>query len=92
MSEPTFIERVQAMAAKEAAAAHGDADRLGAMVEGLARALGFTVAIACRGNAEAIDEMMTGAEAYAHAEAVEKAPFAAFMAMAKAAGRPGSAP
>jgi len=84
----TFIETVQALAAKEAAQAHGDADRLGAMVEGLARALGFTVAIACRGDAKAIDEMMTGAEAYAHAEAVEKAPFGRFMALAKGISSP----
>lgn len=68
-----FGDRLSALVSKEAAQARGDANRMGAMVERLARALGFTVAIACRGNAAAIDEMMTGAEGYAHAEAVDKA-------------------
>jgi hypothetical protein len=70
---------LQALTAKEAAAAHGDADRFGQMIEGLARALGFTVAIAARGDPKTIDTMIEGATAYAHGEAVEKATFAKFM-------------
>lgn len=80
-----FANQLQALCAKEAAAAHGDHERLGAMVEVVARSLGFTVAIACRGSAAAIDEMMAGADAYAHSEAVEKAPFARFMALSRKA-------
>lgn len=79
----TFTNQLTSMISKEATAAHGDHERMGALVETLARSLGFTVALACRGDAAAIDEMMTGAEGYAHGEAVAKAPFAAFMAVAK---------
>lgn len=53
------------------------------VIERLATALGFTIALAARGNGAVIDELLTGAEGYAHQEAVEKAPFARFMAELK---------
>lgn len=74
-----FEDTLSALVSKEAAEARGDADRMGAMVERLARALGFTIALACRGNGPAIDKMVAGAEGYIHGEAVEKAHFVAFM-------------
>jgi hypothetical protein len=78
-----FADKLAALTAAEASAAHGDADRLGVMIERLAAALGFTVAMAARGNAGGIDTLMAGAEGYAHAEAVSKAPLARFMADAR---------
>lgn len=78
-----FENRLQAMCAAEASAGAKDADRMGAMVENIARALGFTIAMAARGDPKVIDEMMHGADAYAHAEAVDKAPFARFMSAVK---------
>lgn len=54
---------------------------MGDMIEGLARGLGFTVAIAANGNAETIDTMIAGAERYALEETADKAEFAQFMSM-----------
>lgn len=78
-----FADKLAALTAAEGAACKGDPDRMGVMIERLAAALGFTIAIASRGDPKFIDEMMAGAEAYAHAEAVDKAPFAQLMALAK---------
>lgn len=78
-----FHDRLAAMLSKEAAAAAKAPDRherMGDMIEGLARGLGFTVAIAANGNAETIDTMIAGAERYALEEAADKAPLAQFMA------------
>lgn len=75
-----FADKLSGLVAREAAASRGDPERFGAMIERLSASLGFTVALACRGHGPAIDEMLAGAEAYAHAEAVEKAPFAQLMA------------
>jgi len=79
-----FHSRLAAMLSKEAAEAakaSDRAERMGDMIEGLARGLGFTVAIAANGNAETIDTMIAGAERYALEEAADKAPFAQMMAM-----------
>ncbi len=79
-----FHSRLSAMLSKEAAEAakaSDRAERMGDMIEGLARGLGFTVAIAANGNAETIDTMIAGAERYALEEAADKAPFAQMMAM-----------
>ena len=56
-----------------------DADAIGALIERLARALGFTIAVAANGNKQAVEELLSGAEAYALEEAVEKAKFVEFM-------------
>lgn len=78
--EPDFGERLSALCAAELTHARRDHERAGAMVERLAAALGMSVAVLARGNPKVIDEMLAGADGYAHAEAVEKAPFARFMA------------
>lgn len=81
-----FHDKLAALLSKEAAdaaKAQDRAERMGDMIEGLARGLGFTVAIAANGNAETIDTMIAGAEQYALQEAAEKAPFAQFMAVAR---------
>lgn len=81
-----FHSRLSSMLAKEAAAAGKAADRperMGDMIEALARGLGFTVAIAANGNAEGIDTMIAAAERYALEEAADKADFAKFMAVAR---------
>lgn len=79
-----FHSRLATMLSKEAAEAGkapDRAERMGDMIEGLARGLGFTVAIAANGNAETIDTMIAGAERYALEEAADKAEFAQFMSM-----------
>jgi carbamoylphosphate synthase large subunit len=86
-----FHDRLSAMIAKEATQASkapDRAERLGDMIEGLARGLGFTVAVAANGNAETIDVMISGAERYALEEAADKAPFAQFMAAMRPANPP----
>lgn len=80
-----FADKLAALVALSAK--EGDAEHMGMMIERLAAALGFTIALASRGNGEAIDRMIAGAEAYAHAEAVSKAPFARFMGEMKNAKR-----
>ena len=73
-----YGETIRALTAKEMAAAKDakDADRIGAAIEGLSRALGFSIAVATNGDAKGIDTMIEGATAYAHGEAVEKSRFA----------------
>ena len=56
-----------------------DADAIGALIERLARALGFSIAVAANGNKQVVEKLLSGAEAYAMEEAVEKAKFVAFM-------------
>ena len=78
-----FHSRLASMISKEAAEAAkvpDRAERMGDMIEGLSRCLGFTVAIAANGNAEGIETMIAAAERYALEEAIEKAPLAEFMA------------
>lgn len=74
-----FSDKLAALCAAEMAAASKDADRMGVMIERLAASLGFTVCVAARGRPEGIDDLLTGAEGYAHAEAVDKAPMVRFM-------------
>lgn len=74
-----FSDELATLVAREMADAKGDADRMGTAIERLSASLGLTIALACRGDAAAIDQMIAGAEGYIHAEAVEKAKFARFM-------------
>lgn len=83
MSGADFETALQALVSREASAAHGDADRMGAMIELQARALGFTVALASGGSPAGIDAFMPGVEGYIHGEAVQKAPLVRFMTEAK---------
>lgn len=79
MDDRPFADKLASLTASEAAKAKGDPERMGAMVERLSAALGFTIAIAANGDGPTIDEMMSGAEAYAHQEAVDKAPLIRLM-------------
>lgn len=82
----SFHDQLSSLLSREAAAAGKAADRaerMGDMIESLARGLGFTVAIAANGNAEGIDTMIAAAERYALEEAADKAPFAQFMALTR---------
>jgi len=81
-----FHSRLAAMLSKEAAEdgkVPDRAERMGDMIEALARGLGFTVAVAANGDAQAIDTMIAAAEKYALEEAADKAPFAQLMAVAR---------
>lgn len=81
-----FHDKLSALLAKEAAEAGKSpdhAERMGDMVEALARGLGFTVAIAVNGDANGIETMIAAAERYALEEAAEKAPVAKFMGAAR---------
>lgn len=85
-----FPDRLAAMLSREAMAASrapDRAERMGDMIEALARGLGFTVAIATNGNGEGIETMIAGAERYALEEAANKAPFAMLMAATRGGER-----
>lgn len=79
-----FHDRLASLLAREASdagQASDRAERMGDMIEALARGLGFTVAIAANGDAEGIDTMIAAAERYALEEAARQADVARFMAM-----------
>lgn len=63
-SRVPFSDRLSGLCAMELCSAHGDADRIGEMIERLVSSLAFTIAIASKGNPKRIEEMMQGAEAY----------------------------
>lgn len=71
-----FADKLAALCAGELAHAKRDPERMGAMLETMARSLGFTIAVAAHGDPHGIDELCAGAEGYVHSEAVQKAPFA----------------
>lgn len=77
MSEPNeadrFASRLTMLVSKEVAASRGDPERLAFVIERLSASLGFSVAIAARGDGPTIDTLMAGAEQYAHQEAVDAA-------------------
>lgn len=75
-----FADRLAGLLAREQAAARGDTERMGEMIERLAAGLGFTIALAADGDRQGIDQLFIGAEAYAHQEAVDKAPLAQMLA------------
>jgi hypothetical protein len=59
-----FADRLSGLCAMELAAASGDPERMGAMIERLLNSLAFTIAIAARGDPKGMDDMLKGAEAY----------------------------
>lgn len=63
-SRVPFGDKLSGLCAMELCAAHGDADRIGEMIERLLNSLAFTVSMACHGNAEDSAEMLEGAVAY----------------------------
>lgn len=77
MSE--FADKLAALVAHEMSEATGDHDRMGVVIERIAASLGFGIALATGGDPRVIDTLIEGATAYAHAEAVQKAPLAAMI-------------
>ena len=73
--ESDFSDKLSKLLTLEHAAAKADPMRLADMVERMSRGLGFTIALAAKGDPMVIDILMQGAEDYAHQEAVEKAAF-----------------
>ena len=72
----SFEEQLATLVSRAVADAQHDAETLGQIVERLAASLGFTVAIAVRGDGAAIDRMMEAASVYALEEAARRAPLA----------------
>lgn len=60
----TFEERLTAMISKELVESNGDSQRLADAVEALARTTGMAVAVAARGAAPLMSELLTGTENY----------------------------
>ena len=75
------MEEVAKVISQQAVACRKNPELWGELIEQIASSLGFTIALAAQGDADKIDTLMTGAEAHAHATAVERAPLAALMAL-----------
>lgn len=60
------------LVSREAAAERQNTAGLADMIECISAALGMSIAIASRGDPKMIDTLMSGAEAYALEEAVER--------------------
>lgn len=74
-----FADSLAALCAAELSAAHGDADRIGAMIERLTSSLAFTIAMASGGRVEAMETFIAGAESYLAECATGHAKLGAFM-------------
>lgn len=74
-----FQDRLSGLCAIELAGAHGDADRIGEMIERLTNSLAFTVAIATGGDPKAMDEMLKGIESYLYESATSHQKIGGFM-------------
>lgn len=72
----SFSTQLSALLARETLVAMRDPARMAAMIELLAAGLGLAVSLAAEGNGPLIDRLMQGAEAHAHAQAVDRAPLA----------------
>lgn len=81
-----FADKLAQLVSREQALARGDNERMVNLIERLAASLGFTIALAANGQPEAIDQLFVGAEAYAHEEAVQRAPFAQMLARLRSGG------
>lgn len=81
--ELPFATSLASLIRKEMTQARGDKDREADAIERMARALGFSIAMASGGDPKAIDTMIEGATAYAHEEAVSVAHLAKFAALAR---------
>ncbi len=75
-----FGERLSLLCSDELAGAHGDAERIGAMVERLTHSLAFTIAMATRGDAKGAQTFLTGVESYLYETSAKLAPLGALMA------------
>lgn len=94
MSEQTFADKLNALVSLEVS--RGTIHNPTAMsdiIEKLAAALGFTVALAAHGQPDRTAHLLEGMTAYVYEVAAERAPLAKMIATAKAMSRPeGRAP
>jgi hypothetical protein len=60
----------------------GDPAKMSCLIESLASSLAFTVAIAAKGEAKAIDHLLEGIVSYIYTTAAERAPLARMIAAA----------
>lgn len=74
-----FGDRLSAICAFELSDAHGDPDRIGAMIERLINSLSFTVAIAGGGDPERVGELLEGARSYLDNAAADHLKAAVFL-------------
>lgn len=74
MTSEDFADKLAALLSGETQRCRGAPERYAALIERLAASLGFAVAMAAKGDPQMIDTLMTGAEAHAHQEAVDRAP------------------
>jgi hypothetical protein len=77
-----FKETLAAIVAKEAFEAQASGERLAAMIEALAGALGKVIAISARGDPIKINTLLAGADNYMTGIAAEVAPALASIAAA----------
>lgn len=66
-----FADQLSGLCAIELAASKGSPERAGEMIERLLNSLAFTIAIASRGDAKGMSEMLQGAEAYLYEAAAD---------------------
>lgn len=83
MTKLTFADKLSGLCAMELTAAHGNAERIGAMIERLTNSLAFTIAIASRGDPEAIQTFLTGVEGYLYNATSEHQKMGVFMGKAR---------
>lgn len=75
----SFADRLSGLCAMELAAAHGNPERIGEMIERLTNSLSFTIAIAAKGNPQGMDEMLKGVESYLYEAATSHQKIGGFM-------------
>lgn len=68
-----FTNNLQKLVSETINLNHRNKENMAEIIENLAGALGFTIAMASDGDGKTIDTMIEGATNYAHYEAVEKA-------------------
>ena len=78
-TQDEFAAQLASLISKEAVSCKGNSARFGHMIERVASALGFTIAIASGGDGATISRLMAGAESYAMEEAVHKSRIAKMM-------------
>lgn len=68
-----FADQLSAVCSKQLVLARRDPDLMGEMIERQISSLAFTIAIACKGNAKGLGEMLAGAENHLNEEAARYA-------------------
>lgn len=70
----TFSNDLANLVAKETRERRADPDRMAEMIERIAHALAFSIAIAGRGDPKGMNTMLEGVTAYIYSEAAAQAP------------------